>query len=169
LKLKTLDSDKYAGLISCSVLGTLLDEVNVNFIATLATGTHQSNGGIGKISKLDRPQERAVRIVIYGLKDDRYTVGNMLSDAGIFLQQPSVTECDRDTEYCNPHYLVRPGSQMPRLDALSICTDTRNAAISDQLDEVNKHRFMQIFDTADGKEIRSHIRPSGRLASTLKE
>lgn len=169
LKLKTLESGKYAGLISNPALSRLLDEVNVKLIATLAEPLPLPNGTRGKKEKISRPQERSVRIVVYGSKTDRFIVGSMLSDTALYLQQPSAAECERDAEYFNPHYLVRPGSQMPKLDTLSISSDRRNETPAENLDEVNKNRFMQIFDIADGMDICSQIRPSGRLSSTLKE
>lgn len=169
LKLKALDGDKYAGVISSPVLGQLLDEFSVKLSATLELPPPSTKASASQMAKLDRPRGHTVRIVIYGLKNDRFVVGNMLSEAGLFLQQPSATECERDIEYCNPHYLVRPGSQMPKLNALSISSDIKLAATSELLDEVNKHRFMRIFDTAHDMGIRFQIRPSERLASTLKE
>jgi hypothetical protein len=93
----------------------------------------------------------------------------LLSDAGLFLQQPSAAECIGDIEYCNPHYLVRPGSQMPKLDELSISLDMQNTAMSETLDEASKNRFMRIFDFANDTNISSRITPSPRLRSTLME
>lgn len=168
LKLNFMDSNKYAGLITLPVLGKLLDEFNVKFTATLATSASQPKQTPDKKNELHQPQDPTARIILYGLKSDGRAIGNLLSDAGLFLQQPSATECDREVEYSNPHYLVRPGSQMPKLAELSLSLDTQNAATPEILDEVNKKRFMQIFDFANDVGICPQITPSSRLSSTLK-
>ncbi|KAF2792116.1 hypothetical protein K505DRAFT_408838 [Melanomma pulvis-pyrius CBS 109.77] len=171
LKLRFLDSKKHAGLITLPVLGRLLNEFNVKFTATLAAPATQPKPEPYKMYRpreMYQDQDCTVRIIVYGLKSDGRAIGNMLSDAGLFLQQPSATECDREVEYSNPHYLVRPGSQMPKLEELSLSSDTRNATTPEILDEVNKNRFMQIFDFANDVGIYPRITPSSRLSSTLK-
>ena len=95
-------------------------------------------------------------------------MGNLLSDAGSFLQQPSASECDTTVEYFNPHYLTRPGARMPTLnDSVGVLEE---AGMTEILDEVNKNQLMQIFDHADANDyLPSQIIPSPRLRSTLRE
>jgi hypothetical protein len=165
------DSSKYAGVINQPFLCKILEKENVKFVATLTTSPlpkDQERNGEKKKYPV-KPQDCSVRIVIYGLFSERSVVGDMLSSAGLYLQQPSVSECDRNTEYSNPHYLIRPGSNMPRLEDLSIHSDIRNITTSERLDEVNRNRLSQLFDTANDSGIRSQITPSPRLCSSLKE
>ena len=171
LKLYFQDSTKYAGLLTLPVLSKLLDEFSVKFTATLVASQPRPSQAShrGKMKNLGSTQECSVRIIVYGLKCEKSAVGNLLSDASLFLQQPSAAECIREVEYCNPHYLVRPGYQMPKLDELSISSDVQNAAMLETLDEASKNRFMRIFDFANDTNIPSQVIPSPRLRSTLKE
>ena len=171
LKLYFQDSTKYAGLLTLPVLSKLLDEFSVKFTATLVASQPRPSQASqrGKMKNLGPTQECSVRIIVYGLKCEKSAVGNLLSDASLFLQQPSAADCIREVEYCNPHYLVRPGSQMPKLDELSISSDVQNAAMLETLDEASKNRFMRIFDFANDTNIPSQVIPSPRLLSTLKE
>ena len=95
-------------------------------------------------------------------------MGNLLSDAGSFLQQPSASECDTTVEYFNPHFLIRPGARMPALsDSVEFLED---AGMAEVLDEVNKYQLMQIFDHADANDyVLSQLIPSSRLNCTLRE
>ncbi|KAF2191078.1 hypothetical protein K469DRAFT_746516 [Zopfia rhizophila CBS 207.26] len=171
LKLNFQDSNKYAGLLTLPALGKLLDEFYVKFTATLIASQSRPSQASRKVKVKDlvRTQECSVRIVVYGMKRDKSAVGSLLSDAGLYLQQPSAEECDRDVEYCNPHYLLRPGAQMPKLDELSISSNARKGGSSEMLDEVNKSRFMQIFDFANDVSNCLQVVPSSRLCSTLKD
>jgi len=168
VKLKYQDSTKYAGIITSPVLRKLLDDDNIKLSATLTGVLSYPPKVTSKKTNQPSSRECAVRIVVHGLKRDRFVVGNLISDAGLYLQQPSAADCDIDVEYCNPHYLVRPGSQMPKLDQLSISPDTRISASSEVLGELNKSRLLQIFDLANDEGISSQFTSSSRLSSTLK-
>ncbi len=169
LKLYFQDSNKYAGLLTLPVLTKILDEFVVKFDATLVASKSQLSRTSGrKATKRDSSRECCVRITVYGLKREKSAVSNLLSEAALYLQQPSAAECDREVEYCNPHYLLRPGSQMPMLEELSISSDFRNQTAPDALDEANKSRFMRIFDSAADFKITSRVISSPRLRSTLK-
>lgn len=169
IKLSFQDSKKYAGIVTLPVLGKLLDEFNVRFTATLSASASQPSQKRGreKTKDLARPQECSVHIVVYGLKRERSAISNVLSGAGLYLQQPSLAECDRDIEYSNPHYLVRPGCEMPKLESTS--SDVGNEVSPARLDDVKTGQFMQLFDLADNNGIRPEIKPSPRLRSSLKE
>ena len=170
LKLHLQDSNKYVGLLTLPVFSMLLDEFSVRLTATMIASQsppYQASGR-EKVKNSVPTQDCSVRIIVYGLKRDKSAVGNLLSHAGLYLQQPSAAECDREVEYCNPHHLLRPGSQMPKLDELSITSDVRNVPTSETLDEVNKNRFMQIFESANDITISAQIIPSPRIRSTLQ-
>ena len=102
---------------------------------------------------------------------DQNGVGNTLGDSGLYLQHPSAVEYDRLVPYHNPHYLLRPGSQMPELDALSL-GDSGEATKQTLLQESAKGRFMRLFDETGDSGVHSgkvEVEPSPRLRSTLKE
>ena len=114
-------------------------------------------------------RECSVRIVIYGLEKEKLNVGRLLSEANIFLQHPSAAECRNGIKYCNPHYLLRPGSTMPQLGNLSLSDDPESSLKHDELDEVDMARLLRIFDCADidGSRVSTAAKPSPRLRSTL--
>ncbi|KAI1212576.1 uncharacterized protein F4807DRAFT_413556, partial [Annulohypoxylon truncatum] len=53
-----------------------------------------------------------------------------------------------EVKYENPHYLLRPGAEMPELEHLylDIVDDCRTK--TESVDEISKSRFLQIFETA---------------------
>lgn len=171
IKLNLQGSNEYAGIVNLPILGKILKEYSVKFAATIVAAPSRYNAGRERDKKnnLGRPQICSVRIVVYGLGTEISAVGDMLSNADLYLQQPSASECERDIEYSNPHYLVRPGSKMPNLSDLSISSDTGSKITPEKLDEVNKSRLLQLFDVANDTSIRAHFAPSPRLSSSLKE
>ncbi|KAK2017313.1 hypothetical protein LZ32DRAFT_23401 [Colletotrichum eremochloae] len=86
----------------------------------------------------------------------------------LWSTHPTANECDMDVEYFNPHFLVRPGSHMPRLAELEISSNNANTASSGTIDEKSKNRLMQIFDSAYDDGIMSTTAPSPRLRASLK-
>ncbi|KAH8158333.1 hypothetical protein CIB48_g9915 [Xylaria polymorpha] len=78
---------------------------------------------------------------------DKETAGRLLSDAGIFLQHPSAAEMIPEVRYDNPHYLVRPGTEMPILEQLHLDDITDNTE-NKLLNETRKGCFIQILETA---------------------
>lgn len=176
LKLIFKDSGKYAGILGLPVLRKLLDEGQIKLTGTLMLSPppklpkkKAERYSSKKKAEQYSPRESTVRISVYGVKQDRLTMGNLLSDAGLYLQHPLVEECGTDLEYCNPHFLLRPGSQMPDLAQLSISPDTPTRTSSEVLTEVNRNRFIQLFDLANDDGIRLHFQPSCRLSSNLKQ
>ncbi|KAK5057892.1 hypothetical protein LTR84_011893 [Exophiala bonariae] len=170
LKLYFQDSNKYAGLIALPALCTLLDKFLIKFSATLITSPSNSSRTTVKNNKNSfMSHQCSVRIIVHGLKTEKSAVGELLSDAGLYFQHPSTTECEPDVEYCNPHYLVRPGCQLPALEDLSISSDTRIKTASETLGEVEKGKLLRVFDSTSDFGVPSQIRASQRLRSTLKE
>ena len=171
LKLAFPDSNEYAGLVVSSALSTLLTDWRIQLGVTLTAPYDNQDKGSKKAKSREShlPQECPVRIVVYGCESQRVGVGNILSDAGLYLQHPLPSEYDRTVQYINPHYLLRPGCQMPDLEHLAIDSDSGVQKSSAPLDEANKSRFMHIFDLANVVEESSAIEPSPRLRSPLHE
>jgi len=171
IMLKYRDTEKYAGAINEPILSTLLEKSHVDYDITLTASSvaQDLNPRKGK-KKTTSSKSKVAHFVIYGLKANISIVGNALSEAGLYLQHPSISECDRAVEYFNPHYLVRPGDEMPSLSELSISSDGDPVKTFDILDEVGRSRLVQLFDSAnaDSRGIVSQIKPSSRLKTTLK-
>lgn len=167
LKLSFQDTNKYAGIIKGQPPVRLLREFPVRLNAMLiapARKTLPKNRSL----KIDFPQDCIVRIAVYGRMMDQSTIGNILGDSALYLQCPSSAEYDPSVPYHNPHYLLRPGSQMPVLDTDSL--EKCNSSVEqNDLDEVDKGRFLKLFDEADdnGREARVEVSP--RLHATLKQ
>ena len=171
LKLSFQDSNKYAGLITSSALLTLSKDRCIQLNAMLMA-PHRKQNPVSKKTKAHKTassQECPVRIVVYGQASGRFAIGNLLSDDGLYLQHPSLSEYDSNVKYINPHYLLRPGAQMPDLEQLSINSDSEIGKSSKSLDEVDKSRFIRIFDLANQVGGPLTVQPSHRLRSTLQE
>lgn len=164
------NSGKFAGLIRLPAIGQLLDDIAVQLTTTLIASS-PSSANSAKTSKkkiTEKSLESIVRIVISGAREDRSRVGKLCSDAQLFLQHPFMEECG-EMEYSNPHYLLRPGAKMPKLQS-SPAFSSSQATVSNSLNEVNKSRIMRIFDLNCG-DISSSYQEyliSSRLLSVLK-
>lgn len=170
LKLYIQDSNKYAGLVLLPALCTLLDKFLVKLSATLITSPSKPSPTTPRTNKNRFVSHGcSVRIVVYGLKSEKAAVGELLSNAALYFQHPSATECETDIEYCNPHYLVRPGCQFPVLEDLSISSNTRVNTAPGVLDEVEKGKLLQLFDSTGDFGVALQITASQRLRSTLNE
>jgi hypothetical protein len=149
LKISFPDTGKYAGLINVPALTRLHSDFNVKFTAHLVAinakpGTLSGKGGrTGSTSR-----ECQVRAVVHGFQEEKVAIGDLLSDAEVFFQQPSMEECGRDIEYCNPHYLLRPGACMPTLRDLSISPQSDLTPSGEALEEAEKSKFMRVFEDA---------------------
>ncbi|KAH7080899.1 SNF2 family N-terminal domain-containing protein [Paraphoma chrysanthemicola] len=169
VKIKRQACGKYAGLIRLSVLGKLLRDGAVQTSATLIKTTPDTSESIEKKSPTLWHSYTA-RIVLAGLKQDQIRVGKLLSDSHQFLQHPYVEECG-ELEYCNPHYLVRPGASMPKLQGTTSFVSA-SAKPFGSLTELNKSRVLRIFDRDGlGGDERSHFHDSisPRVKSDLKQ
>lgn len=169
LKLSFFDTKKYAGIIKNAALVRLLQEFSVTLTATLlAPTTKQNTFTASKSSSIDIPEECPVRIVVYGLMTDCDAIGEILGDAGLCFQHPLAIEYEHQVAYHNPHYLLRPGSEMPKLEELSLAETSREAE-KNLLDESDKGILMRLFDEAGNSGMEASMEPSARLRSTLKE
>jgi hypothetical protein len=172
------DSNKYAGLVASPALCRLLEECTVELTATMIISPidlRQAPFKKGPKTKTQRTKmqnvthEYSARITVYGPRSERTSVSKILSEAGLCFQHPSAAECKQDVEYDNPHYLVRPGSQLPTLEGSSMPLDSLNTKNSDVLDEVTRSRLLRVFDTASDVDVSAQATASPRLRSTLKE
>ena len=109
------------------------------------------------------------RVVVFGKMEDRDGIGNLLSDSHHFFQHPMAGEVDTDVPYFNPHLLLRPGAQMPKIEGLSISESNAGTTAVSQLDEVNRGKIWMIFDKANCIADDAGVKPSGGLKSTLRE
>ena len=170
LKLYFKNTNKYAGLLALPALCSLLHSYLVEFSATLiASPSKPSKIRVRNTKTGSATYECSVRIIVYGLKSEKSAVGQLLSNASLYLQHPSATECGIDAEYCNPHYLVRPECQLPELEELSISSATRTKEASETLNEAEKSKLLRVFDSTDDFGVASQLVASPRLRSTLKE
>ncbi|KAG2026680.1 hypothetical protein GB937_001466 [Aspergillus fischeri] len=161
LKLSFRDSGKYAGLVSMAVLVTLLEQHTIKLAGTLfaANDPKDANSRPGAV----------IRIILYGREDEKEAVGACLSEASVYLQHPRDTEYDHRMPYVNPHFLVRPGSEMPKLEDLVLSDDEEHPQSSEMLTMEQKSEIMRIFDSTNIVNGPYQARSSSRLASTLKE
>ncbi|KAK9774330.1 putative Helicase C-terminal domain-containing protein [Seiridium cardinale] len=155
MKLYSKETDTYAGILIIPALCKLVRAFQVHLEATLilAKGSLSSTGKSRKKPHQSKSstEQHSARVVVYG--------------------HPLATECDRQAEYDNPHYLVRPGALMPQLEDLSL--DEADQGTKDQADnameETMKSRVLHVFDLADAHQYSTAVEPSPKLQSPLME
>ncbi|KAI3336984.1 hypothetical protein HD806DRAFT_528566 [Xylariaceae sp. AK1471] len=165
------DTRKYAGLLALPALRDLLATYQTKlkgYLSMVKQNTLVPGGRKGKANP-HCAREYSLRILVYGLWHDKNAVGEFLSDSGLFLQHPTGAECDLNINYFNPHYLVRLGGEMPRIEELSLEEDDQSAESTSIMDDVAKNRLLRMFDHADGAEAVVDVRPSSRLQTPLME
>lgn len=173
--LRAQASGTHAGILDNSQLLKILGQFPLRLDATLLIPEMK---GVENRMKSRNPSSSTlveryrVRIAVHGFRIDKEHIGKLLSDAGFFLQHPSAAELLPDVEYDNPHYLLRPGSKMPRMEDLSVDID-RDIPLQDELaDEARSTNLLRIFEsaavTADGGRV-THLKttPSPRLRTVL--
>ncbi|KAI0442380.1 hypothetical protein F4803DRAFT_519320 [Xylaria telfairii] len=139
------DSGKYVGLVVMSALNELLVSYRVKLKAFLSQVKPEEPLVIGKRGQSSRNEqpEYSLRIVIFGSGVDKTAVGDFLSSSELYLQHPSGVECDLSVNYFNPHYLVRAGGEMPRIEELSLTEDVEEETCKTVQDDVAKNRLRQ--------------------------
>jgi len=173
LKLSYKNTRKYAGIINSEPLAKLIRDFSIYIKAYIhpPSKVASKSGPKQSSSNLSNPNgEVSVRLLVYGLISEKHDAGNLMSDNDLFFQHPLATEVSGEMSsipYFNPHFLIRPGSQMPDLAQLSLSgsSDTPPAEI---LDDVSKARLMAVFDLANGSKTWIDVKPSPRLKSSLK-
>ena len=163
------DSQKYAGLVESAVMCKLLGNPSVELKATLtASVSKPSKAANAKNHKGYSINQCSVRVIINGLKQEESDIGRLLSSAALYLQHPTLIECNAGLEYRNPHYLVRPGHRLPELESLSISLDADENEPDAPLTAAEKLKLMQVFDSYIEPEAVSSITASLRLQTPLK-
>ncbi|KAF4986153.1 hypothetical protein FDECE_16101 [Fusarium decemcellulare] len=174
-KLYTLESSVYAGIVTEPTLSELLTKHSVTLSAKLIAPTSPPRKGKRKPVNTEAlpsnlNQGTSLRVMVYGSMREASQIGRILSASGHYLQHPSPQDIQQSTievEYFNPHYLLRPGCQMPRLEDLEI--DCEYASATSTLDETSKAQLMGIFDSAGDLSIKPTAEPSPRLRTRLQE
>jgi len=166
------ESKKYAGLIISSALARLAREYSSALEISLSPQEEQPHaasrkGARAKSSKTPTSESHTARVVVYGMRDEAAEIARLLSDAGLFLQQPHPGECGSASEYFNPHLLIRPGAQMPKIKPSIVSSQPTQKTAPSDVDEAMKSEFTRIFDSATCGEVVGH-QPSGRLLASLK-
>ncbi|RYP73408.1 hypothetical protein DL770_007777 [Monosporascus sp. CRB-9-2] len=169
------DSGRFAGIIASRGLKKLLERHKVRVTAALCCEQPHKDKKT-KISKKSddsaskwRLQDAIARVVVYGRMEDKDDIANLLSDAGLFFQHPALDEHDPGVPYFNPHLLLRPGAEMPKIEGLSISDSQRAATKGGLLNEVNQGRIWRIFELANGAGTSAVVASSPRLRSTLRK
>jgi hypothetical protein len=177
--LQTRNSSKHTGILNNSELVNALYKIPLRLEATLLISEVKEMKELGKPkakakAKKHAPvkagQEYSICIVLHGLWNDKQAVGDFLSDAGFFLQHPYTDEVIPEVQYDNPHYLARPGAEMPKLEHLSIDIVDYDSIKTETGDELRNSRLLQIFETAgaNGETMAVvNMSPSPRLRSAL--
>jgi hypothetical protein len=143
------------------VLFQLEERARVSFTAAVSVAeTHQSLQYV----------RATLRLVVFGFMTEEQTVAKVLSDGDLYLQHPSLSECGSRVPYFNPHYLVRPGGSMPRLENLAITDPSRpTSGPRSALTEIEKNMMLEIFESAHDPDAVFGVRPSSRLQTVLKD
>lgn len=163
LKLVSTGPQEYAGILRSPALVQLLLAQRIN-LSIMMIPPEQVKGKKGKVSSTTAP---SLRIVVHADHRETSDVGKALSNEGLYLQPPFCEDIDVDSQYCNPHYLLRPGSQMPMAD--DIAGGVEDVLSPGTIDEGTKSQVMSIFDSADDHGVQPTAEPSPRLRSQLKE
>jgi len=171
MKLSFQESGKYAGMLALPSLCILQKEFNIEYTANILLSEPEKiiPTSSKKTTVPNHVHNCSVRIVVYGAKSEGNSVGRLLSGGGLYFQHPSAAEINRHIDYWNPHYLVRPGSQMPKLEDLSISSESNDITPAASMDEVHRNRVMQIFNCAMAPVPPINPTPSPRLKTKLKE
>ncbi|UKZ70767.1 uncharacterized protein TrAtP1_011737 [Trichoderma atroviride] len=163
---------KYVGIINNTILTRVLREFTLKADAKLIVPEALKKIFSKSSKKLATivysPTNYDIRIVLCGFSTDQIAIGNILGDSGFYFQHPSPLEYDSRMQYCNPHYLLRPGTQMPALEAVVEIQGDRRME-QKLLDESTKGRFMKLFDEAGNTDMKATTEPSSRLKSRMKE
>ncbi|VUC36396.1 unnamed protein product [Clonostachys rosea] len=173
LKLSFQETGGYAGLVKSEILAELLLRNTVKFRATIFDPGADKRIIMGKFrSKFALPRDCELRLAVYGSMADSEAIGMALGDSGLYLHHPLPSDLDRGMSYHNPHFLLRPGSEMPNLEALDLGkgdqTPQDPKSENCVIDEYNKAVFMRLFEKATYEDTFNQVSSSPRLKSTLK-
>ena len=174
LKLSFQDTGKYAGLIISEPLGRLVSDFSVALTARILPAERQSEKRSKEIEKRSKKNadslkvEVPVRVLVHGLMAQKDAVARFLSDHALFFQHPFQDELHSSVPYFNPHYLLRPGAEMPDLGRLSLLCGFTDRTPAEVLSDVAKAQLMRVFDLAYDPGESITAKPSPRLRTTLQ-
>ena len=181
LKLSSQDTGKYAGLITSEPLGRLVRDFSVSLTARILPAERQPEKRSKEIEKKSKKSEKwlkksadslgvevPVRVLVHGLMAEKDVVARFLSDHDLFFQHPFQGELDGSVPYFNPHYLLRPGAEMPDLGRLSLLCSSTDRTPAEVLGDVAKAQLMRVFDLAYDPGDSINAKPSRRLKTTLQ-
>lgn len=172
LKLSFKSSGNYAGIVNSEPLARLLRDFSIQTAAKFQFPDKNSKRPTAKkdvtrFKPADSSLQLRVRLVICGLMSEKDAVSELMSDNDLFFQHPLPIELS-SLPYSNPHFLVRPGSQMPDLAQLSVTAGSSDVLPAETIDDVSKARLMRVFDLASDPMGFIDVKPSPRLKSPLK-
>ena len=157
------ESMAYGGLLSQNLARPLI-EISKQHRVTLAAFIMKPTGGKDD-QKVAHPCQ--LYITVYGMQEAGRDVGEVLDQAGIFLQHPS--SYDPAVPYINPHYLVRPGGTHPAPTSegqIEISIRPSPCLSTDQRLKTNVSQMLN--DSAKGPLNYSKYTPSTRIRTPLK-
>ena len=163
---------EFAGIVVSTGLRSLSERFAVRLTASLcAKGPPKACGGKASVAAGGKRRlgDATARVLVCGKMEDGDGIGNLMSDSGLFFQHPTSDEADHDMSYFNPHILLRPGAEMPKIGGLSISASDRAATTGGKLDEVSKGRVWKIFDQNNAIANVANITPSQSLRAKLQE
>jgi hypothetical protein len=166
LKLSTTKPAKHVGIIVAPELSELTQRFRVTLTATSAPAEHQR----GK--EVDKPTiytQRPVWVLVYGFSSEQDEIAKALSQGHLYLQDPFSDQIDARVPYKNPQYLLRPGSSMPEIAGLELSENKGSKTTTDILNESEKSRILQIFQTETKTFDITELQQSPRIRTALKE
>lgn len=157
------DSMAYGGLLRQSLAQPLIRifvQHHVSFVAFVLKAVKGED-----IAQSSRPYRLCIDV--YGPKDAGKSVGDVLDNAGIYLQHP--LSSDLAGPYINPHYLVRPGASHPIPSVEQQLSIPTRPSLTLSSDERLKSNVLQAMDdSAQGPSRYSYIEPSTWIRTPLK-
>ena len=158
------ESMAYGGLLR-QVLARALVEITCRYRVTLVAFIVVPAAEGKSVKKAERVCQLCV--TVYGAREAGRYVGDILDQAGIYLQHP--TSYDPAVPYINPHYLVRPGGTAPVVTFEQQATVPIRPSMALSTDQRLKGDVLQVIDSsAQGPSSYSEITPSSRMRTTLK-
>ncbi|KAJ0108129.1 uncharacterized protein J7T55_007248 [Diaporthe amygdali] len=158
--LQTQTSCAHAGILSDSRLVNALTVFPLRIDATLLISEVEKIKGLTQSKSRKHTTEKSapeysLRIVIHGLRCDKEAISNTLSNANLFLQHPYASEVLPDVEYNNPHYLLRPGAEMPKVEDLHLEFEDDVSVQTGLEEESENDHLLRLLETAeaDGGEL----------------
>src|SRR4051794_9209008 len=103
----TMHTNDYAGIVESAVLSAIIQNFTVSLTGFIMHSMGEEEDDEREETRdVDNPTMDACEILIYGLKSEADTIGDILSEHELFLQHPQ--EYDDRVTYHNPQYLLRP-------------------------------------------------------------